>query len=73
MERPHHEEGSRTNYVVRTFHQTQPPKTWHVGTLKTCRAWIKKEITIHAGKSSHPLPVMGIYKKHITWTLDLVE
>ena len=71
MERPTHEEGSRIDYVVQAFLETKPPRTWHFGTLSSCREWIKKHILPYAGKP--PAPVVGIYKKQTQWTLDLVE
>lgn len=64
---PTHEEGEQTYYIVRTFHKNQRPRTWHSGTLESCRAWVKNSL------SKPGAPPHAIYRKHLTWSRDLVE
>lgn len=65
---PKETHGTETIYVVRTFHNTQPPRTWHSGTLASCRAWVKANLTPHPGAPPH-----GIYKRESTWRYSLIE
>ena len=60
--------GEETIYVVRTFHDAMPPRTWHSGTLASCRDWVAKKLTPHPGAPPH-----GIYKHESTWTYSLIE